>query len=376
MDSTGAKRWTFSWKDLYEEVVTAGSRTNCAGCAGCVIVCPHGVLDYDDSGGVYLPVQTETYGGPGDCSHGDKSCTSCTRACPRFRPWETRLNRLLFARESESSEGTGVSTDIVLTRATDLGVRTAGQDGGLITALLVYALEHDVIDAALVSFLGGEGASWKAVPGVARTREDVLAAAGSRYTYCANPLAYDDLEKTEGRVALVGMSCQASSPQVMRRRRAGKVAKRITLTIGLFCSKTFDDAIFEELFEAKYGIKREDIYKMNIKGVFQIWTTDGKYHEVPLRECHAWTREGCKTCPDFAAVHADISTGGIGTFDGWTLAVVRTDAGRDLLDAMVRDGVIEVRPGEDDPAAIALLQKLAAKSRSRWPSYVGAASGA
>ena len=53
------------------------------------------------------------------------------------------------------------------------------------------------------------------------------------------------------------------------------------------CSKTFDDAIFEELFEAKYGIRRADIVKMNIKGVFQIWTTDGHFHEVPLKEAHA-----------------------------------------------------------------------------------------
>jgi coenzyme F420 hydrogenase subunit beta len=52
--------------------------------------------------------------------------------------------------------------------------------------------------------------------------------------------------------------------------------------------------------------------KMNIKGVFQIWMRNGDYHEINLKECHAWTREGCNHCPDFAAEHADISTGGIG----------------------------------------------------------------
>ena len=53
----------------------------------------------------------------------------------------------------------------------------------------------------------------------------------------------------------------------MQARKAGKVARRFTLTIGLLCSKTFDDAIFSELFEAKYGLARADIVKMNIKGV-------------------------------------------------------------------------------------------------------------
>ena len=99
---------------------------------------------------------------------------------------------------------------------------------------------------------------------------------------------------------------------------------------------------------------------MNIKGVFQIWTRDGGYHEVPLKEAHAWTREGCKACPDFAAEHADISTGGIGAFADWTLTIVRTARGRDLLAAMAAAGAIETRPIADDPGAVPLLAKLSA----------------
>jgi coenzyme F420 hydrogenase subunit beta len=261
-----------------------------------------------------------------------------------------------------------VSSDILLVRATDPDVHLAGQDGGLVSALLIWALEHDVIDAALVSDLEGDGSTWKAVPGVATTREEVLAAAGSRYTYSANPLAYPQaIEAGAERIALVGMGCQASAPAMMAARKAGKIARRLSLTIGLLCSKTFDDAIFPELFEAKYGIARADIAKMNIKGVFQVWTRDGKFHEIPLKEAHAWTREGCKTCPDFAAEHADISTGGIGAFNDWTLAIVRTDKGRDLLNGMIADGSVETRPGDDDPGAITLLHRLARVSRKRWP---------
>ncbi len=96
---------------------------------------------------------------------------------------------------------------------------------------------------------------------------------------------------------------------------------------------------------------------------------DGSYHEVPLKECHTWTREGCKMCPDFAAEHADISTGGIGKYNDWTLTVVRTDAGRELMARMLADGWIETRPGDDDPDAIALMHKLSAKSRKRWPEF-------
>jgi coenzyme F420 hydrogenase subunit beta len=353
------------WAHLFDEVVTTGL---CTGCAGCVIACPHDVLAYDDTEGRYKPWQIEPEGGPGGCVHGDKGCTSCTRACPRFRNWEVEVDEFLFERPREEDEVAGIAKDIVLARATDPEVHEKGQDGGLVSAILLWALANGEIDAALVSYLEGDGTSWKAVPGVARTPEEVLAGAGSRYTYSANTLAYGDaIAGGAEKIALVGMSCQSSVPPIMGARKVGKVGRKFVLNIGLLCSKTFDDAIFEELFEAKYGLHKQDMVKMNIKGVFQIWMRDGSYHEVPLKECHAWTRDGCVTCPDFAAEHADISTGGIGAFNDWTLTIVRTDKGREIMGRMQAEGVIEVRPGDDDPGAIALLRKLSRVSRRRWP---------
>ncbi|MBI2169650.1 MAG: Coenzyme F420 hydrogenase/dehydrogenase, beta subunit C-terminal domain [Actinobacteria bacterium] len=359
------------WKHLFPEVITSGL---CTGCAACVIACPHDVIGYHHESGEYRPFHLEEEDGPGGCGHGDKGCTLCTRACPRFRAWEPEIDEFLFGRTREPAEVSGVSKDIVLVRATDPVIAEAGQDGGLVSAILIYALEHDLIDCALVSYLEGDG-TWKAVPGVARNRDDVLRSAGSRYTYSANTLAYRDAIEGDGgdgaaeRIALVGMSCQSSAVPVLKVRKAGKLARRITLNIGLLCSKTFDDRIFEELLEAQYGLARRDIQKMNVKGRLQIWCHDGRYVEVPLKECHPFTREGCKMCPDFAAEHADISTGGIGAYNDWTLTIVRTDTGRELLDKMLTDKWIEVRPGDDDPGAIELLHKLATKQRSRWPDF-------
>ena len=353
------------WRELFSEVVTSGL---CTGCAACVVACPHPVLDYETANGVYKPFHLDIDGGPEDCTHGQKGCTMCTRACPRFRNWESEIDTHRFARERTEDEVYGIG-DVLLARASDATLVEAGQDGGFVSALLIYALENDVIDAALVSGLEGDGSTWRAEPRVVRTREEVIATAGSRYTYSANLLAYP--EAAEGgaeRIALVGMGCLASAPGAMQTRKAGKIARRLSLTIGLLCSKTFDDAIFEGLFEAKYDIKRADIKKMNIKGVFQIWTTDGAFHEVPLKEAHAFTREGCTRCPDFAAEHADISTGGIGAFGDWTLVIVRTDQGRQLMDALKAANLIETRPGDDDPGAVALLHKLAQVSRKRWPA--------
>ena len=359
-------RWTPHWAQLFDEVVTSGL---CTGCSGCVVACPFDVLGYNDADGVYKPFHLEEEGGPGGCGHGERGCTSCTRACPRFRTWETEIDTHLFDRPRRPEEVAGISKDIILARASDDYVHELGQDGGLVSALLIWCLEHGYIDAALVSYLEGDGSSWKAVPGVARTREEVLAAAGSRYTYSATPMAYDEaVAGGAERLALVGMSCHSSVPPVMAARKAGKPARRFVLNVGLLCSKTFDDNIFPELFDARYGLRKQDMSKMNIKGVFQIWMRNGDYHEIPLKECHAWTREGCKSCPDFAAEHADISTGGIGAFADWTLTIVRTDLGREIIVKMLEDGSLIGRPGDDDPGAIALMRKLSIKSRKRWPA--------
>ena len=359
------ERWTAHWAHLFDEVVTSGL---CTGCAGCVVACPHDVLGYDDTNGVYKPFHLEVEDGPGGCGHGDRGCTSCTRACPRFRAWEPELDTQLFGRPRDPDEMYGVFKDIILARASDDTVQKMGQDGGLVSAILWWCIEHGYIDAALVSYLEGDGSTWKAIPGVARTLDEVLAAAGSRYTYSANTMAYADAVASGAeKLALVGMSCMSSAPPAMAARKAGKVARRFALNIGLLCSKTFDDAIFDELFDAKYGLKKSEMVKMNIKGVFQVWMKDGSYHEVPLKECHAWTREGCKSCPDFAAEHADISTGGIGAFNDWTLTIVRTDIGREIIIKMLEDGTIVGRSGDDDPGAIDLLRKLSITSRRRWP---------
>jgi len=40
-----------------------------------------------------------------------------------------------------------------------------------------------------------------------------------------------------------------------------------------------------------------------------------------------------------------------------------------VIKAMIDDGMIETRPGDDDPAAIALMHRLAANSRKRWPGW-------
>ena len=187
-ESAPAKeRWRAQWAELFSEVVTSGL---CTGCAGCVVACPHDVLGYDDQNGVYRPFHLEDELGPADCGHGQRGCTSCTRACPRFRNWETEIDTYLFGRDPGArGDGRGQQGHHPGPGHRPAAARQ-GQDGGLVSAILLWCLDNDRIDAALVSALEGDGSTWKAMPALARTREEILATAGSRYTYSANTLAY------------------------------------------------------------------------------------------------------------------------------------------------------------------------------------------
>ena len=191
-----AERWTAQWKELYAEVITTGL---CTGCAGCVVTCPHDVIGYEHAEGKYVPFHLEDELGPADCIHGVKGCTTCTRACPRFRSWEPAADLHLFGRVREPDELSGIWRQLLLTRAADDVQHERGQDGGFVSAMLCWLLDHDYVEAALVSGVEPDDA-WKARPVLVRTRDEVLATAGSRYTYCANPLGLREA-KAAGPVA-------------------------------------------------------------------------------------------------------------------------------------------------------------------------------
>jgi coenzyme F420 hydrogenase subunit beta len=89
----------------------------------------------------------------------------------------------------------------------------------------------------------------------------------------------------------------------------------------------------------------------------------GERVEVPVKLTHNYVQPGCFICPDLTARTADISTGSIGSPDGWSTVMPRTKVGQDLFQGAVDVGLFETKPIDPGKTGMEMLTKLA---QNKW----------
>jgi coenzyme F420 hydrogenase subunit beta len=373
-----------SFKEMMNDVVAYGS---CCECGTCVLVCPHNVIEYVDS----KPKQTAKASAAFDfCGISEGiGCDVCAQVCPRLGPREFQLEADVFADQNGKTfnGGFGRYQRIFVARAKDPRILERCQDGGVVTAMLIYGLEHGHFDGACVSAPDLD-APCSPKPVCETTVDGVLAAAGSWYTYVPNNLALEQAVALDcKKVAFVGVPCQITP---VRKGAAKDIAyldngkkkpkhidrqadslkspfSRIALRIGLLCSEVFDfEGLMVRKIQGEMGIALTDIKKFNVKGEVLIYKHDGEVVTIPLKEAQEYARPECHHCGDFSAELADISCGGVGAMD-WTITIARTDAGREFLEKMISDGLLEIRPIEDFETSLKVLLRLARRQHQRVP---------
>ncbi|TET77968.1 hypothetical protein E3J38_09185, partial [candidate division TA06 bacterium] len=248
---------------------------------------------------------------------------------------------------------------ITSAQTTNKKIRRICTDGGVVTSLLLYLLERNLINGAIVSKKMGRFAR-KAI--VARTREELIEAAGSTFsgslhleelggkytTYTPILSTVKSLEKGYLHdIAVVGTPCQIKA--IRKMQCLGVIpAHLIKYTIGLFCIENFSfDDIAREMLEKKLNVNLEEIVKLNIKDDFIITLTKGLTIHIPLEEVHEVARPACFTCKDFSNEYADISVGGLGSSNGYTTTLIRTEVGASIYDGALREGYIQERAFEN-----------------------------
>jgi coenzyme F420 hydrogenase subunit beta len=97
-----------------------------------------------------------------------------------------------------------------------------------------------------------------------------------------------------------------------------------------------------------------------------VYKRDGTLVKIPLKDAQEHARPECHHCGDFSAELADVSCGGVGAMD-WTITIPRTDVGKDFMDRMITDGLLEVRPIEEFENSLKVLLRLARRQHQRVP---------
>lgn len=380
-----------TFKDMMNDVVSYGS---CCECGTCVLVCPHNVIEYVDG----KPKQTAKASADFDyCGISEGiGCDVCAQVCPRLAPREFELPEQVFAEQEGKmhSGGFGRYQEIYAARVKDPRVLEVAQDGGVVTALLLHALRTGRIDGAIVSAADPDRPCAPR-PACATTEEEILAAAGSWYTYCPNDLALEEAAAKEcSRVAFVGVPCQITptrkaehrDPEFIRcgtkkdkmidrqTRSLKDPSDRIALRVGLLCSEVFDfEGLMVRKIQDELGIPLTDVKKFNVKGEVLVYRRGGEVVKIGLAEAQEHARPECHHCGDFSAELADVSCGGVGCM-GWTITITRTDLGRRVMQELIDADLLEVKPIEEFEGSLKVLLRLARRQHQRVPVGEGGAA--
>jgi coenzyme F420 hydrogenase subunit beta len=312
----------------------------CVGCGACIAACPSKSIGIGTDG---LPTLVRMCTG----------CSACWDYCPMAGMAVEKLNH------QDEENPVGDVLEAVSARAVE---RPDGaQDGGAVTALLATLMERGVIDAViqtqkLDAFIG--------TPVLATTPEQVLTGAGSVY-HQSETLAILNEKAPAGveRIAFVGTPCQISGLRAIQRfpwESRQTLATKVTLAIGLFCTRSFDPKKLIPMIAGE-GVNLGQVQKIDIReGKLIAATADGEaLMEKPVKDFHDASLRGCDECADFAALGADMVIGNIGSEPGTSTVLLRTDAG---MDAWVKAaGAFEDAPIED----LSAVQRLALRNLDR-----------
>jgi coenzyme F420 hydrogenase subunit beta len=156
-----------SFADLEKDVIDAGM---CISCGTCVAVASEQLEMVEER-----PRLKE--GAKGDVPN-------AYLACPRTSLPSMVIAEKLFADEGEmNSDSLGKYIDIFAVKATDKAKLTRWQDGGAVTALLLYALKAGEIDAAITA---KRDENWRPLAVVASSEEELRETGGTLYCYVTN----------------------------------------------------------------------------------------------------------------------------------------------------------------------------------------------
>jgi coenzyme F420 hydrogenase subunit beta len=312
----------------------------CGKCGGCVAFCSAANLGALEIGPDGMP----RYKDEEKCL----KCGICYMICPNIRDLDEELKK-----KTKWEPPVGPIKDLVIAQTTNPTVGEKCTDGGVVTSLLLYLLDNHMIDAALVSRSDGP---FHRGSMLATSGEEIISASGSHYDeslsvvklgsdYSTYSPAMEELKNLRkgliDRVAMVGTPCQIHT--VRKMQVLGIIPSDvIKYCFGLFCmeSFSFDDIKLRHL-EKQYGFELAQVSKVNVKEDFFIYLKNGRVIHIPFAEIDSIARPACLVCPDFSAEFSDFSFGGLGSPEGYTSVLIRSEKGKMVYRGALKAGYIK-----------------------------------
>ena len=316
------------------DIATVVQDNLCMGCGTCVSMCPVAAISLvkEDAYGSFLArIRAE------QCTN----CGICFAVCPGHAIDVDQMSNV-FLPDALKDERLGPYLKCYLGYSADDQTRYEGSTGGMVTSILLYALESGLIDGALVARMPADGKRMPE-PYIAKSAKEILGSARSLYCPVPANLAVREILETPGRYAVVGIPCHLHG---IRKAEliSKKLRRRIVLHLGVFCAFGTPFNATEFAME-RLGLKPSQVKDVAYRGKgfpggFYFTLTDGS--QVFQRMFEAWDRDlsafkvpRCMYCHDKTAELADISFG-----DAWLPEVIASDTlGTNVLIARSRTGV-------------------------------------
>jgi coenzyme F420 hydrogenase subunit beta len=317
---------------------------NCSGCGACALISPRVSMNLSPKGYMRPVVQP-----------GNESAVAESALFKRVCPGVTVDSRA--AKGPSSHPIFGRYWSVWEAWAADPTVRFEGSSAGVTTALaqLVVSSGGTTVGAA-----ASRSQPTRTVPVTLTTKEEALAAAGSRYAPVATAANAGGLTESD---AFVGKPCEVAAMHALHASRANDEGP---ILLSFFCAGTPSQHATDELASVRLGVASSEISTLDYRGngwpgEFTVVSHDGRRQALSYQE--SWgqilgkaLQWRCKICPDGTGQLADITVGdfwesdasGYPRFDaetaGRSVVICRTKRGHDFLLKAVQTSSVEVRP--------------------------------
>ena len=144
---------------------------------------------------------------------------------------------------------------------------------------------------------------------------------------------------SEHRIAMVGTPCEIMAASKLQHYTDSP----IDVKLGLFCMENFSYRYFENLLK-EYELKMDDIEKFQIaKGFVFLSLKTRETVKIPLSIAKRIIRKNCNICVELTSETSDISIGSIGSDDGWSTLIIRTEKGEEIVEGALEQKFIEAK---------------------------------